>query len=73
MEVERLRVPKFYHYFHSKKGMWGTRDLFNSYRRDMLDSHGHQGDTEVIILYGSRKERGEDHQRHVASEKSNVR
>lgn len=73
MEVERLRVPKFYHYFHSKKGMWGTRDLFNSYRRDMFDSHGHQGDTEVIILYGSRKERGEDHQRYVTSEKSNVR
>ena len=24
MEIERLRVPKFYHYFHSKQGMWGS-------------------------------------------------
>ena len=23
MEIERLRVPNFYHYFHSKQGMWG--------------------------------------------------
>lgn len=24
LEVERLRIPKFYHYYHSKKGMWIT-------------------------------------------------
>ena len=24
MEIERLRVPKFYHFFHSKQGMWGS-------------------------------------------------
>lgn len=24
MEVERLRIPSFYHFYHSKKGMWGS-------------------------------------------------
>ena len=24
MEIERLRVPNFYHYYHSKQGMWGS-------------------------------------------------
>ncbi|XP_022797985.1 uncharacterized protein LOC111336201 [Stylophora pistillata] len=73
MEVERLRVPKFYHYFHSKKGMWGSRNLFNSYRKDMFDSYDHQGDTDVITLYSKSKERAEDYQRLPSNERSHGR
>lgn len=73
MEVERFRVPKFYHYFHSKKGMWGSRNLFNSHRKDMLDSYDHQGDTDVITLYSKSKERGEDYQRLPSNERSHGR
>eukprot|EP01137_Pigoraptor_chileana_P017133 Opistho-2@74753 len=25
LEIERLRLPKFYHYYHSRKGMWGSK------------------------------------------------
>ena len=24
MEIERLRVPQFFHYYHSKSGLWGS-------------------------------------------------
>ena len=24
MEIARFRVPRFYHYYHSKSGMWDT-------------------------------------------------
>ena len=25
LEIERLRVPYFFHYFHTKKGMWDNK------------------------------------------------
>ena len=58
MEVERLRVPKFYHYYHSKNGMWGTRNMFNSYTRDMFGRF--DDDSEIITLYNDTKEREEE-------------
>lgn len=57
MEVERLRVDKFYHYYHSKKGMWGTKSMFNSYGRDKFGRFG--DDTDVIQLYNETKEKEE--------------
>lgn len=57
MEVERLRVPKFYHYYHSKKGMWGTRNMFNSYSRDMFGRF--DDDSDIITLYNETREREE--------------
>lgn len=57
MEVERLRVPKFYHYYHSKKGMWGTRSMFNSQGRDLFGRFDDNSD--VITLYNETKEREE--------------
>ena len=54
MEVERLRVAKFYHYYHSKKGMWGTRSMFNSPSRDMFGRF--DDDTDIIPLYNETKE-----------------
>ena len=55
MEVERLRVAKFYHYYHSKKGMWGTRSMFSSYDRDMFGRF--DDDTDIIPLYNETKEK----------------
>ena len=49
IEVERLRVEKFYHYYHSKMGMWGTRNMFNANDRDMSDEF--DGDVDIIKLY----------------------
>ena len=58
MEVERLRVPKFYHYYHSKKGMWGPRNMFNSNNRDMFGRF--DDNSEIIPLYNETKEREEE-------------
>ena len=27
LEVERLRMPGFYHFYHSKQGMWDNRQF----------------------------------------------
>lgn len=48
IEVERLRVANFYHYYHSKKGMWGTRNMFNT--NDVDDSFD-DDDTDIIRIY----------------------
>jgi len=55
MEVERLRVAKFYHYYHSKKGMWGTRSMFSAYDRDMFGRF--DDDTDIIPLYNETMEK----------------
>ena len=55
MEVERLRVAKFYHYFHSKKGMWGTRNMFNA----RSGWQRFDEDTEIITLYNETREKEE--------------
>ncbi|XP_015754618.1 PREDICTED: uncharacterized protein LOC107334204, partial [Acropora digitifera] len=54
IEVERLRVEKFYHYYHSKMGMWGTRNMFNANDRDMSDEF--DGDIDIIKLYNETSE-----------------
>lgn len=59
MEVERLRVAKFYHYYHSKMGMWGTRNMFNANDRDMLDEF--DGDKDIIKLYNETAEKEKRH------------
>lgn len=55
IEVERLRVEKFYHYYHSKMGMWGTRNMFNANDRDMSDEF--DGDVDIIKLYNETAEK----------------
>ena len=62
MEVERLRVPKFYHYYHSKKGMWGTRNMFTANKRDMFGRF--DDNSEIIPLYNETKEREEEKRFH---------
>ncbi len=38
MEIERLRVPEFYHYFHSKQGMWGSYGFEDNVSGDVGDN-----------------------------------
>jgi hypothetical protein len=38
MEIERFRVPDFYHYFHSKQGMWGSYGFEDNVSGDIGDS-----------------------------------
>ncbi|XP_001638687.2 N-acetyl-beta-glucosaminyl-glycoprotein 4-beta-N-acetylgalactosaminyltransferase 1 isoform X2 [Nematostella vectensis] len=57
MEVERLRIPNFYHFYHSKKGMWGapTVGVATSVVSDYYSS-----DSQVIQLHEETKEWDDD-------------
>lgn len=53
MEIERLRVLRFYHFYHSKHGMWGTYS-----HEDIVLDNGHNMVTEdeFVPLYDPEKD-----------------
>lgn len=43
IEIERFRVPHFFHYFHSKQGMWGSYGFEDNVSGNMGDSMAEDG------------------------------
>ncbi|XP_028399946.1 beta-1,4-N-acetylgalactosaminyltransferase 3-like [Dendronephthya gigantea] len=50
IEIERFRVPHFFHYFHSKQGMWGSYGFEDNVSGSRGDSIAEDGLVQVYDL-----------------------
>ena len=49
IEVERLRIAKFYHFYHSRKGMWGESSMADTAKSNK--TRGFVMENERIVLF----------------------
>ena len=59
MEVARFRVPQFYHYYHSRSGLWGS-----SHRDVISDDEDLIEEDHVVPIYDPNKELREEYRRN---------